>query len=81
VPSRLGEIQEINNRTNKTQEGEETVNTYVFHVDGNTEYDTLKINALDETHATNILLSLWLNAKPLTTEGRYRLIHVEKGSK
>lgn len=57
------------------------MNTYVFHIDGQEAYSTLKIKAVDETHAVNLLLSVWLDSKPLTTEGKYKLIHIESEAK
>lgn len=54
------------------------MDTFVFHVDGAKEYDTLKVEAVDETHAENLLLSQWLDGKPLVSEGMFRLVHVER---
>jgi hypothetical protein len=52
--------------------------TFVFHVDGAKDYDTLRVEAIDETQAKNLLLSQWLDGKPLVSEGMFRLVHVER---
>jgi hypothetical protein len=56
------------------------MNIYTFHLDGIKDMNSIRIKATDETHAVNMLLAAWLNSKPLTSEGLYKLIHVEKES-
>lgn len=54
------------------------MDTFVYHIDGHSDFDTLRVPATDKTHAETLLLSQWLGGKPLVSEGGYKLVHIER---